>query len=290
MIEHAKAILHESDILNNAFPFRLIVNENKKFVWPLHWHNAMEIIYVKKDSFQVTVNNMEFLLQERDIFCIPGGRLHEFNSTSTTGTRIIINFDLSALNSYVGINRITSVIQDPLFIRIQDDPQFHRIVEREILRICEDNQKQGATRQLALMARVLDLLSVLYRGFTDKMIRATEHSENSIKGLETITEAFSYIEKNYMEEILLEDIARAVGFSECYFSRIFKKATGKNFRQYLTEVRLKKAESLLMDQNTTVAFVAYGAGFNSLATFERIFKQANGCTPTEYRRLNINLN
>lgn len=290
MVEYAKAILHESDILTNEFPFRMIVNENKRFVWPLHWHNAVEIIYIKKDNFEVTVNNREYRLNERDIVCIPSGRLHGFNSDSITGARVFVNFDLSALNAYVGINRITSVLRDTLFIRAQEDPQFHRAVERKFLRMCEDNEKQGATRQLALLARVLDFLSVLYRGFSDRMIQAAEENENSIKGLELINRAFSYIEENYMEEIPLEDIARAVGFSECYFSRIFKKITGKNFRQYLTEVRLKKAESLLMDRNVTVACVAYAAGFNSLATFERIFRQANGCTPTEYRRLNNNPN
>ena len=290
MTETAKATLHERDILTNEFPFRLIVNENKRFIWPMHWHNASELLYVKKDNFPITVNNKEHLLQERDIVLIPGGRLHGFNSTSTTGIRIFINFDLSMLDSVVGINRMSSVFQDTLFIRAKEDPQFHRIAEREILRICEDNQKQGATRQLAILARLLDFLSVLYRGFSDKMIQAAEQSENSIKGFEVITEAFSFIEQNYMEEIQLEDIARAVGFSECYFSRIFKKITGKNFRQYLTEVRLNKAEGLLMDPNITVASVAYAAGFNSLATFERVFRQSNGCTPTEYRRLNSQLN
>lgn len=289
MTENAKGILHERDILNNEFPFRLIVNENKRFIWPMHWHNASEILYVKKDGFVITVNNREHELNERDIVLIPGGRLHAFNSTSTTGTRIFINFDLSMLDSLVGINCMSNVFQETLFISMKDDPQFHRIAEKEILRICEDNQKQGATRQLALLARLLDFLALLYRGFSDRMIQAAEASENSIKGLEVINQAFSYIEQNYVEEIQLEDIAKAVGFSDCYFSRIFKKITGKNFRQYLTEFRLKKAEALLTDPNTTVACVAYAAGFNSLATFERVFRQNNGCTPTEYRRLNTNL-
>lgn len=71
------------------------------------------------------------------------------------------------------------------------------------------------------------------------------------------------------------------------FSRIFKEATEKKFHDYLNEFRVRKAEKLLVKEDSTVVQAACAAGFNSMATFNRIFKKVKGCTPTSYRKMLI---
>lgn len=118
---------------------------------------------------------------------------------------------------------------------------------------------------------------------TDSLVKG----EKQVIGLEKVNKTFEYIETNYKSNISLSDIANAVGFSEYYFSRIFKELTEKSFRQYLNEFRIKKEENLLENRNISIAQAGFEAGFKSIATFNRIFKQIKGCTPQEYRKLRI---
>ena len=108
-------------------------------------------------------------------------------------------------------------------------------------------------------------------------------------GLGKISKSFEYVEKNYMEDIHLKDIARAAGFSEYYFSRLFKEITEKNFRQYLNEYRVKKAEAFLTNPNYTISEAAYAVGFSSISTFDRLFRKIKGCSPQDFRKLHVGI-
>ena len=113
------------------------------------------------------------------------------------------------------------------------------------------------------------------------------HNLKKVFGLEKINNAFVFIEKNYREEITLKDVSKAAGFSEYHFSRVFKEIMEKNFHCYLNEFRVKKAEKLLMKNDITITQVAYDSGFNSVVTFNRIFKVIKGCTPSIYKKILI---
>jgi AraC-like DNA-binding protein len=90
-----------------------------------------------------------------------------------------------------------------------------------------------------------------------------------------------------MNDISLSDIAKAVGFSEYYFSRLFKDVTEKNFSHYLNEYRIKQAEYYLTRSGMSVAEIAYTVGFNSIVTFNRSFKSVKGCSPSTYKKIGI---
>jgi AraC-like DNA-binding protein len=64
---------------------------------------------------------------------------------------------------------------------------------------------------------------------------------------------------------------------------MFKKATGINFTDYLSRVRIEKAKNLLLNPNLRVSEIAYEVGFQSLTHFNRVFKRVVGQSPTEYR-------
>ena len=64
---------------------------------------------------------------------------------------------------------------------------------------------------------------------------------------------------------------------------MFKKATGINFTDYVSRVRIEKAKNLLLNPNLRVSEVAYEVGFQSLTHFNRVFKRVQGQSPTDYR-------
>ena len=98
-----------------------------------------------------------------------------------------------------------------------------------------------------------------------------------------ITRAKQYIQAHQSEKLTLGQVARAVNMSTFYFCKIFKKATGTNFTDYVSRVRVEKAINLLLNPNLRISEIAYEVGFQSLTHFYRVFKKILGRSPTEYR-------
>ena len=97
--------------------------------------------------------------------------------------------------------------------------------------------------------------------------------------------AIAYIEQHYAEPLSLETMAQHVNLSPIYFSNLFKKETGKNFSDYLTEYRIKKAKELLRDTGKNINEISDDLGYSDARYFSKVFKKATGVKPTDYRRL-----
>jgi len=98
-----------------------------------------------------------------------------------------------------------------------------------------------------------------------------------------IQKVITFLNSNYQKEIRLLDVANYVNMSEVSFSRFMKKRTGKNYIEYLNDLRLGIASRHLVDSSKTVSEISYECGFNNLSNFNRIFKKRKGFTPKEFR-------
>jgi AraC-like DNA-binding protein len=87
----------------------------------------------------------------------------------------------------------------------------------------------------------------------------------------------------YVEEIDVEDMARAAGLSRAHFSREFKQAFGVSPHAYLLTRRLERAASLLRTTDRTVIEICLDVGLQSVGSFTTSFKRAYGKTPAQYR-------
>jgi AraC-like DNA-binding protein len=277
--------IHEKELFEkNSLPLRILTNQDIDFQYPPHWHNAIELLYIEKNDFIVYVNSKKIFLKEKDIIFIPSGVIHEFQCVTTTGTRYFVNFEITELN-FVG-----NIKSFPGNVRVikPEEEGLYQAVKKQIDRILREQQSPGPTSPFYYVARLIDILILI-----GKNTQATYYAENlpdnkkKVLGFEKINKTFEYIEKHYKENIRLTDIANAAGFSEYYFSRIFKDITEKSFHQYLNEFRIKKAISLLDNENISISQAANESGFSSIATFDRLFKQIIGCTPQEYRKLRV---
>ncbi len=105
---------------------------------------------------------------------------------------------------------------------------------------------------------------------------------NGLLGI--ITEAKQYIQNNYMRSITLEDVANEVGLSSYYFSKIFKEHVEQSFIEYVTEWRISKAKTYLLDNNLSLKEIAITIGYKDPNYFSRVFKKEVGMSPTDYRK------
>lgn len=279
--------LQEKEIFDKQFPFRLLVNEDADFTYPPHWHDAIELIYVLHHPLCVFVNSQKYEMNERDILYIPGGDIHEFRGELQDGKRIFINFELSNLNAYANMDRLYTQLRSARLITPADTALYPKI-EVELRKVLGARNTDDVVGDLYYTARMIDILVLLSRNTPAQVnLSNLEKGRGKSAGISKIGKSFEYIDKNYREDIRLADIAHAVGFSEYYFSRLFKEITEKNFHQYLNEYRIKKAEALLANPNYTVSEAAYAVGFSSISTFDRLFHQMKGCSPQDFRKLHV---
>ena len=98
--------------------------------------------------------------------------------------------------------------------------------------------------------------------------------------------ACDYINKNYQNKIMIEDLAKLIGMTNSSFCHFFKKRTRKSFVDYLNEVRIGHASVQLIDNTKTISEVCYNCGFNNVSNFNRIFRTKKNLTPSEFRKFN----
>lgn len=280
--------LHEKEIFTEQYPFRLVVNTIEDFQYPLHWHNAVELVYNTAGICRLNAAGTEYQLHEGDLLLIPSGEIHEISSCTRDGKRYFIQFNISALDGFGGINDIKPFIERIMKISRSGDNTFHTAVERCVTELICEYEKKEYAYALSLNARIFDILVLISRSLAAKAgLSDNTGNGRKIAGLSKINRAFDYIEKNYPSQMTLKNVSNAAGFSEYYFSRLFKEYTGQNFLSYLNSFRVKQAEKMLRSSDKQIADIALEAGFNSLVTFNRIFRKVKGCSPTLYRKAGI---
>lgn len=111
-------------------------------------------------------------------------------------------------------------------------------------------------------------------------VRASREFRNA----SLVEKAVRFVEENYHQELSLEDVARQVYLSPCYFSRLFKQVKGWSFSEYLTQVRMEEARRLLVNTDCQISEIATRVGYRDARYFSQVFKRNEGCTPISYRR------
>ncbi len=110
------------------------------------------------------------------------------------------------------------------------------------------------------------------------------HHRDRLSGTAVIEKVKLYMEENYMEELAVKDLADIACVSVSYFSHMFKHYTGKNYKTYLTEIRMQKAQELLMETDFLIYEISEMVGYRMPRTFVSAFRSAYGISPMEFRK------
>jgi two-component system response regulator YesN len=101
-----------------------------------------------------------------------------------------------------------------------------------------------------------------------------------------IPRMLAFIEKNYEQDLRLEDMAEEFNFNYHYLSAYFHQNMKEGFSDYLNEIRTAKACELLENTDLSIAQISEKVGYSEHSYFCRVFKKVTGKTPSVYRRKN----
>ena len=138
-------------------------------------------------------------------------------------------------------------------------------------RVLSKDQYAGLIRLLEIFAQQLSAMA------NRTMVQDSESEPPMIR------RAKAYIAGHYGDPVNLDEIARVMHVSTFYFCKMFRKATGLTFTDYLGRVRVERAKNLLLNPRLRVSEIAYTVGFQSLTHFNRIFRRTTGEAPTAFR-------
>ncbi len=131
----------------------------------------------------------------------------------------------------------------------------------------------------------MDDLDSLREWFLEKIMGACQNivGKREEKSNSIIEMAEEYIKDNFHKDVSLDEVSKTVNISPYYFSKIFKEGTGKNFIEYLTNIRMERAKELLSTTEHSMKEICAMCGYSDPNYFSRSFKKNVGVTPTEFK-------
>lgn len=270
-----QASYHEKKKLEVTFPFLSWEIDTRSF--PLHWHDCFEIMVLSKGGMCVFINDSIFEAAAGDMVMISSGTVHGFFD-SLPGTIIEgFQFDITLFDeSFINLRDI--IFQNPILGKNTKKEAVCAQLRRLFQEILHENTEKIIGYQLAVKAKLYEFMLTILREIPKQYSKITSSKSKQILGL--------VIKKADDPEFTLEEAAETLKLNKFYFSHLFKKYTGQSFHSYLVQTRITIAKHYLIESKMSITDIAFHSGFNSIQTFNRIFKSLTGFTPRDYRHEN----
>lgn len=229
-----------------------------------HFHGNYELIYCMDGNTEISVNGRPDLLEKGEMILISPYTVHTTTISKDAKTWIgVFSEDHVSLfdknNGYTRYSKfrcsadIESFLNEYLFF-------------------------QGTPEQYMLS-------SCLYMVCSECVKNAVR--ENSYHSNEFVYQAIDYISAHLNEDISLKALADKLNYEYHYYSMLFNRCFGINFKTFLNIFRFDSACKMLADRDIPITDVCDKCGFGSIRNFNRVFKKLSGLTPGEYRKLSV---
>lgn len=252
-----------------------------------HWHSYGEILLTGPGKTNIfMVNRDTYELAEGDFLLIWPMEMHAIIDADRQDS-LVIQFSNAFMNSLFDLRRIMHFYRNLHALRREAHPE---LVTR--LRSLADRMKEiffstDPDRELRCCMLLMEFMLTLDRHreeFSPEAAGDPQSYTNTV--LRRMIMVTDYIKSNLTADDLSQGaMAKLAGISKDYFSRIFRSVTGMNYSRWLNMIRLEKAAELLADREKTLTEVAMLSGFQSISSFNRVFRTEKGMSPGEYRAL-----
>ena len=232
--------------------------------WEHHFHENPELIYVLEGAVRCSIGGKEHLLTEGDFgLCLPYD-IHSYVPQDHTKYWVLVfsmeyirylEKDFSGKTGTGFSFRCPKSVEDYLYASLV--------------------QVKHPT--------VLTLKSCLY-AICQEYLRQIPLTEKNTADLRSAAFIAQYIEDNHTERPSLSDLAEKLGYDYSYMSRYFHSTFHMSFPEFVNIYRLETARKLLEDPTVSIAQAALDSGFQSIRSFNSIFRKSMGQSPSEYRK------
>ena len=259
-----------------------------------HWHKDLELTFSYEGSFTSCINGELFLTQDKQLSLVNSGAIHsiiDYSKDISTTMTIVVSYDFLKVtysdidnvefkldeNKETSMGKIKSIFEE-IFNMYRDDMKKNNTC----LVIVQDQKFNDEFHYLKINSLLYELLYILLSDFKiEKDVSVELKTQKHLERLKIITE---FIDKNYKDNICLNEIASNYEISKEYLSTIFKKYMGITVGTYLKDIRLKSAYRDLVNTDYSVNQLAFDNGFPNIKSFITSFKDQYGKTPYKYKK------
>lgn len=256
---------------------------------PLHWHEEVEILYIKKGQGTVTVDLTQYSVSPSSIIFILPGRLHsisQLDGKSMEYKTILFHPALLFSKQMDVCTRdfIQPVLGGTISVPVHILPKLpHYQKVAEILDLCiQAFMEKEVGYSLFIKGQLYLLFYTLVRFFRQSQAHSADN-----RMLERMKPVLKYVELHYPEAISIDTAAEIAACSSSHFMRCFKETFGSSFVEYLKDYRLTMAARMLTGSDNSILTVASEVGFDNLSYFNRCFKKKFGMAPGQYRKKDL---
>lgn len=259
--------------------------ENKSFSEvPLHWHEDLEISYIKKAKeveMLVLDNDKHYVAQEGDVFSIPSNHAHsiKFQNKDSSIYVVSILFSDNYLNNCLDNYR-------KLEIKLSTRITLTTIQQKKLEEIKQLFDQLITTHELPVEINIvlkqkIIVNQILYLLITYFSIML--ESKDIGTNLEDIVLFINeYIIKNVAQSHLINSLSKEMNISSAHLSRIYKKGAGRTLSKQINETRLYLAYEILSKNRYSINYISDVCGFSNPSYFIRKFKEKFGETPKKF--------
>lgn len=243
-----------------------------------HWHNELELIYARAGVSQITVNDDTYPLEAGGLIICNSGDIHYSDSAAPENVLDFLVFDPGLLDpQYREVASPRNFIPVTTLEELGLDGQAHALFEK----LPQELITKNPYYQEVTTACLREFWYLLKR----KLPAGLQPQNQRGELIESFHQLLHYLDEHCAEPLSLESAASRLGYSPSHFSKIFKRLAGINFVTYVGMIRVEQACTLLKKSDMRTADIAQVCGFNNLRTFNRVFKEITGYTPTQFKRL-----
>lgn len=250
-------------------PSALSLFPTKDLDFIAHIHMDCELIYIQSGSVEATVDGITYTLVPGDVCLIMPHQVHSFKTLTHSETMLLI-FDTKMVPCLSSLPQ-TLIPMSPI-IPIGD-------YTNEVLSLLQSLHTEMQTAQNHWV--INGYLQVIM----GRIHCATTYTEGKLTSSSTLQLVLEYMSLHYYEPISLDTVAYDLGLSRSYISHIFNTQIGFSFNYYRNTLRIDFAKKLLLSAKPSITQIAYQCGFESLRSFNRVFKDLVGVSPSHYKKI-----
>lgn len=252
--------------------------------YPWHYHEEIEIVYVRGGTGTRYVGNHLSMFDDGDLVVVGPNVPHcgLVDKDTNNDMQTIIYFKKELLYKFIAevpeaqpIRNLINLMNKGLAVEGKDKRRIGSKIESL-------KSSEGFKRIVGL----LDIFHDLSNSESVYVLNEEQQGLNphNLLNEQRISIIFNYVQMNFTQKINIAEIAGVVDMTESAFCRYFKKYTHQTFTNYLNHYRIMHACQLMRNTNDRITDIAFSSGFTNFSYFNRVFKQIADTTPSQFRK------